>query len=277
MMAPAPSTTPHPAILYALPKDRVAGSLGDLVIKAQDEALRNEPSSLWPSLVVRWRKLWSMGSTVEMKSNGIDGMYPKTKTKNIFYTRSRLKKTELTTGPLSIKGGLLRRRKSSTFRSPRLEPSDLKFQDQRTIFIPSRLGTLMILKKWRMSTCEKQLMNEFAGKTAVAFPRFDLMPSGTGPEGHTCSLFPGYDLSKEDLALNNSPKPLSTRITPVLNYAHKVAFVAIGESKKESFETCSIILNQAFLPLSSNLSLLDKFVDEAAASQTEYVRTNFNL
>ncbi|KAH9469251.1 hypothetical protein Pst134EA_009772 [Puccinia striiformis f. sp. tritici] len=73
MMAPAPSTTPHPAILYALPKDRVAGSLGDLVIKAQDEALRNEPSSLWPSLVVRWRKLWSMGSTVEMKSNGIDG------------------------------------------------------------------------------------------------------------------------------------------------------------------------------------------------------------
>ncbi|KAH9458590.1 hypothetical protein Pst134EB_010888 [Puccinia striiformis f. sp. tritici] len=72
MMAPAPSTTPHPAILYALPKDRVAGSLGDLVIKAQDEALRNEPSSLWPSLVVRWRKLWSMGSTVEMKSNGID-------------------------------------------------------------------------------------------------------------------------------------------------------------------------------------------------------------
>ncbi|KAI9612073.1 hypothetical protein H4Q26_008164 [Puccinia striiformis f. sp. tritici PST-130] len=137
----------------------------------------------------------------------------------------------------------------------------VKFQDQRTIFIPSRLGTLMILKKWRMSTCEKQLMNEFAGKTAVAFPRFDLMPSGTGPEGHTCSLFPGYDLSKEDLALNNSPKPLSTRITPVLNYAHKVAFVAIGESKKESFETCSIILNQAFLPLSSNLSLLDKSTD----------------
>ncbi|KAH9469250.1 hypothetical protein Pst134EA_009771 [Puccinia striiformis f. sp. tritici] len=137
----------------------------------------------------------------------------------------------------------------------------VKFQDQRTIFIPSRLGTLMILKKWRMSTCEKQLMNEFAGKTAVAFPRFGLMPSGTGPDGHTCSLFPGYDLLKEDLALNNSPKPLSTRITPVLNHAYKVAFVAIGESKKESFETCSIVLNQAFLPLSSNISLLDKSTD----------------
>ncbi|KAH9470405.1 hypothetical protein MJO28_003730 [Puccinia striiformis f. sp. tritici] len=38
-MAPAPSTTPHQQSIYALPKDQVARSLGDSVVKAQDKAL----------------------------------------------------------------------------------------------------------------------------------------------------------------------------------------------------------------------------------------------
>lgn len=80
----------------------------------------------------------------------------------------------------------------------------------------------------------------FPGKNSVAFPRFDLILLGTGPDGHTCSLFPSHTLLDEDSAwvawLDDSPKPPSTRITltyPVLNHAHKVAFVAVGEGKKE--------------------------------------------
>lgn len=64
------------------------------------------------------------------------------------------------------------------------------------------------------------------------------------PDGHTCSLFPGHELLDENdgwvAYLTDSPKPPSTRITltfPVLNHAHRVAFVATGEGKQEILES----------------------------------------
>ena len=64
---------------------------------------------------------------------------------------------------------------------------------------------------------EQQLVKEFAGANAARYPTFDLILLGMGPDGHTCSLFPGHPLlSQSDrwiAEVEDSPKPPSRRIT----------------------------------------------------------------
>ncbi|KAL1956646.1 hypothetical protein VTO42DRAFT_6993 [Malbranchea cinnamomea] len=87
---------------------------------------------------------------------------------------------------------------------------------------------------------QEELTRSFAAKDSVKVPVFDLILLGCGPDGHTCSLFPGHELLEESDAwvapISDSPKPPPKRITltlPVVTHAHRIAFVATGEGKKD--------------------------------------------
>lgn len=87
---------------------------------------------------------------------------------------------------------------------------------------------------------EQVLVNSFAQRDSVRLPIFDLLLLGCGPDGHTCSLFPGHALLRESSAwvapIEDSPKPPPRRITltlPVVTHAVRVAFVATGAGKKD--------------------------------------------
>jgi len=87
---------------------------------------------------------------------------------------------------------------------------------------------------------EQVLVREFAARDSVRVPMFDLILLGCGPDGHTCSLFPGSPLLRDTeawiLSISDSPKPPPKRITfslPVASHGIKIAFVATGAGKKD--------------------------------------------
>eukprot|EP00123_Amoebidium_parasiticum_P008029 comp18530_c0_seq1/m.19959 comp18530_c0_seq1/g.19959 ORF comp18530_c0_seq1/g.19959 comp18530_c0_seq1/m.19959 type:complete len:240 (-) comp18530_c0_seq1:537-1256(-) len=91
--------------------------------------------------------------------------------------------------------------------------------------------------------CAHEYQRQLASLFGHDLPSFDLILLGMGPDGHTCSLFPGHPLLKENTRwvapIEDSPKPPPKRVTltfPVVNNSKNVAFVTTGESKADPVE-----------------------------------------
>lgn len=110
------------------------------------------------------------------------------------------------------------------------------------------------------------------GTTSV--PIFDLLLLGMGPDGHTCSLFPGHALLEEKTRLfapiSDSPKPPPERVTMtfgLINNARCCIFAMAGETKADMVKR--ILENKENLPATKvkpTCGDLYWIIDTAAAS-----------
>ena len=127
---------------------------------------------------------------------------------------------------------------------------------------------------------EQALVRTFAAKDSVKLPLFDLLLLGCGPDGHTCSLFPGHELLRETtgwvLPIDDSPKPPASRITlglPVVQAAVRIAFVATGEGKADVLRKVFDSEEGRSLPcglVNQSGEKVSWFCDEAAVKGVNY-------
>jgi 6-phosphogluconolactonase len=107
-------------------------------------------------------------------------------------------------------------------------------------------------------------------------PIFDAIMCGMGPDGHTCSLFPGHPAVTIDDRLvapvHGAPKPPPDRVTftfPLLHAASRLLLVVTGEAKREAMEAVCAGVDPRVPASLLRLGALEAIVDEAAAPRRD--------
>ena len=111
------------------------------------------------------------------------------------------------------------------------------------------------------------------------YPSFHLLLLGMGPDGHTCSLFPGHaglQAKEVVIPITDSPKPPPQRITltvPVLNSAKCLIVISTGASKADAVKGClepgaGVTPLPAGVPRPTN-GELHWYMDEGAAAKLQ--------
>ena len=103
-------------------------------------------------------------------------------------------------------------------------------------------------------------------------PLFDVVMCGMGPDGHTCSLFPGHPEVEIDdrlvVGVHDSPKPPPDRVTftfPLIHAATRTLLLAAGEGKREALDRVRAGADPATPASMLRLGALEVVADRAAA------------
>ncbi|BGP57024.1 hypothetical protein JCM8202_004539 [Rhodotorula sphaerocarpa] len=263
-MAAPPSKEATAPVLFGFPStDDLSQGLATFVLKAQDEALKKQST---------FRIAISGGSLPKVLGKDLIGREGVPWDKwEVFFADERVV-------PLDHEDSNFRLNDEHLFSHVPIPRQNIHVIDTSKLDDPEAVA----------DDYEKQLVASFVGSSSIAFPRFDLVLLGIGPDGHTCSLFPGHALLDEMDGwvawLNDSPKPPPTRITltyPVLNHSLRVAFVSTGEGKKDIMKEVLDNPNPKEGLPSSRVRPISPgrvyfFSDDAALQRVDYQRTQFD-